>query len=120
MELDYKILGARIRAAREKKGLQQSDLAKQVSHARSYISDIEKGNSKPSLSILMSIADALGVSLNDLVYGSPDMVADYKERQIISIYENASDRKKDLLYNIFTNANQAVDQYDQADEPNEQ
>ena len=70
MDLDYIALGSRIRNLRKKRGLTQQLLAEQVEIETSNISHIERGASKVGLSTLVRIANALGVSLDDLVCDS--------------------------------------------------
>jgi transcriptional regulator with XRE-family HTH domain len=70
MDLDYFALGVRIHSLRKKKGLTQQVLAEQVGIETSNISHIERGASKVGLSTLVRIANALSVSLDDLVCDS--------------------------------------------------
>jgi putative transcriptional regulator len=51
---------------RKQKGFTQMKLAELVGVNRFHISRIERGKSSPSLKLLMKIADALDVSLDDL------------------------------------------------------
>ena len=51
---------------RKQKGLTQIQLAEMVGVNRFHISNIERGKSSPSLKLLIKIADALDVSLDDL------------------------------------------------------
>ena len=51
---------------RNKRGLTQEDLAELVGVRRSTISAIECGDRRPSMSVLMSLAGALGMTLDDL------------------------------------------------------
>lgn len=114
MELNYKLIGSHVREVRLKKNIQQNDLARQINRVPSYISDIERGLAHPSLGVLFSIAEILGVTLNDLVYGSPKDITDSQEARIMYIYENASESRKDFLYKLITTTDEALDRYDEA------
>jgi transcriptional regulator with XRE-family HTH domain len=65
-ELARKI-GKRIVELREKKGLSQSDLARACLKDRQSIDRIEKGKTNPTLFTLHLIADALEISLAEVV-----------------------------------------------------
>jgi transcriptional regulator with XRE-family HTH domain len=61
-----KILGGKIRTLRLSRHFKLRDLAERAGCTTPYISQIEKGNVSPSISVLKSIANALGVRLVDL------------------------------------------------------
>jgi transcriptional regulator with XRE-family HTH domain len=52
--------------------LTQADLAEKVSVWFTAISNIERGDSEPSLELATKLADALGVSIDDLVKNEPE------------------------------------------------
>ena len=61
-------LGARIKAARERTGLTQQELADRVGITRVYVAKLEGGDrDSPSLPVLERIAKAIGVKLVDLL-----------------------------------------------------
>ena len=70
MALDYAAIGQRIRMFRIKRGWKQSDLAEKSGVEPSNISHIERAATKLSLPTLVSIANALEVSLDEIVYNS--------------------------------------------------
>ena len=55
-----------IRVFREYRGLTQTQLAKAAKIARPYLSEIESGRKRGSVSILKSIAAALELDLDDV------------------------------------------------------
>jgi transcriptional regulator with XRE-family HTH domain len=55
------MLGARIRAARTTMGMTLEELAQKVSLTRSFLSQVERGLTSPSLTTLRRIANELGV-----------------------------------------------------------
>ena len=69
-EIDYKAIGARIKYYRNQRNITQAQLAETSSVEPSNISHIERGATKVSLPTLFKIANALEVSLDDLVYDS--------------------------------------------------
>jgi transcriptional regulator with XRE-family HTH domain len=60
-------LGKRIAEARHKRGLTQRDLARLVGVTAQAVSKWERGGSCPDISILDEVADALDVSVSDLL-----------------------------------------------------
>jgi transcriptional regulator with XRE-family HTH domain len=64
-------LGARIRAARVSRGLSLRSVAQSLGVSASLVSQVEIGKTQPSVSTLYAIASHLGVSLDELVGGSP-------------------------------------------------
>ncbi len=71
-EVDYGALGARIRAAREKKYLTQEQLGEICALSTAHIGHIERGTRTPSIDALCAISSALGVSLDSLLLDSFD------------------------------------------------
>src|SRR5215831_4298497 len=61
------IFPARLRAARDKRGLNQGDLAKRAGLQASAISHFETGTRKPSFDNLRRLADALDVTTDYLL-----------------------------------------------------
>ncbi|MGA3326082.1 MAG: helix-turn-helix transcriptional regulator [Terriglobia bacterium] len=62
------VIGTRLRALREEKGLSQGDIEKSTGVLRCYISRIENGHTIPSLETLERFAHALDVPLYKLFY----------------------------------------------------
>lgn len=70
MELDYVSIGRRIKKYRIDLGLKQSQLAERSGVEPSNIPHIERAATKVSLPTLVNIANALEVSLDEIVYDS--------------------------------------------------
>ena len=70
MTIDYLSIGSRIRELRTAKGWTQATLAEESGVEPSNISHIERGATKLSLPTMVSIANALGVTLDEIAYGS--------------------------------------------------
>ena len=69
IEVIYKELGQRIRAARKDRGMSQERLATESSIDRSHMGFIEQGRRKPTLATITKIARTLNVSLEELFRG---------------------------------------------------
>lgn len=59
--------GKKLREVRIKKNKSQGDIAKILGVHRSYISGLERGKRNPSLLTVHKVANALGVSVNELL-----------------------------------------------------
>ena len=62
-----KKLGENLKRVRAKKKLSQGALARLLEVNKGYISNIENGNKNPTLATIQRLADALGVSADELL-----------------------------------------------------
>lgn len=67
MELDYKAIGKRTKIARIHVDLTQEALAARIDISPSHMSNIETGTTKVSLTTIVNLANALGVTVDDLL-----------------------------------------------------
>ena len=65
-------IGTRLREERDRVGISQRELARRIGLSASMISQIESGQSKPSVSTLYAIVTELGVSVDDIFRGHED------------------------------------------------
>jgi ribosome-binding protein aMBF1 (putative translation factor) len=63
----YRHFGKQIRDRREKRGLTQTELAKQASISRGYLSQIEAGQRQVSLHVALKLATLLQFSIDELL-----------------------------------------------------
>lgn len=70
MELNYKAIGKRIKIARIKADLTQERLAEMVEISPTHMSNIETGTTRVSLTAIVSLANALSVTVDDLLCDS--------------------------------------------------
>jgi transcriptional regulator with XRE-family HTH domain len=69
MELNYVLLGERIRNRRRQTNIKQNVLAERLEISNNYLSGIERGREKPSLEILVKICNALEITPDYLLMG---------------------------------------------------
>lgn len=67
MELDYKAIGKRIKIARIRADLTQERLAENVGVSATHMSNVETGTTRVSLTTIVTIANALSVTVDDLL-----------------------------------------------------
>lgn len=60
-------LGQNLKRIRTKKKMSQGDIARALEVHRAYISGIESGKRNPTLATIQKLADALGVSADELL-----------------------------------------------------
>ena len=70
--MDYVILGKNIRKYRQMRGMRQEDLAELCDCGNSHIGQIENARGIPSLDMIVRIANALSVSVDQLLIESMD------------------------------------------------
>lgn len=61
------VLSLKIRRLRNRKGLSLKDLAEKSGLSHSYLNEIEKGKKYPKVEKLLSLSDALGIPVDELV-----------------------------------------------------
>ena len=70
--MDYIALGKEIRELRRKRNLTQEKLAELADLSVPYISHLERGTKKPSLAVLVRLADSLDVTVDRLLIGKQE------------------------------------------------
>lgn len=61
-------LGERLRAIREEKAISLSKLAEKTGYTKSFISQVEKNRTSPSISSLLRITEALGINPQEILH----------------------------------------------------
>ena len=85
MTIDYKALGAKIKEYRKKENITQEQLAEMADISLSHMSNIETASASVSLPALKLIADALDVTLDELLIDSYSK----KQKEYVDFYETA-------------------------------
>lgn len=95
------LIGDRLRAIREAKGLSQGDVEERSGLKRSYISRVEHGHTVPSVETLEKLAHALEVRLYQLFYDGkkPPKLLDLPQRETAEDIAFGRSRKEALLLN---------------------
>lgn len=69
MDIQYTMIGNRIKLRRKELHLKQGELAEKLNISNNHMSSIENGREHPSLEVLLSICDALKVTPDYLLMG---------------------------------------------------
>lgn len=100
MDIDYKIIGQRIRDARKQKGWSQERLSEKIDVTTVFISRVERGSSQVNLKRLAQIGKALGLTLEYLLGGTATEAPNYLDRELYETLINCTPAKQRLIYNI--------------------
>lgn len=97
MSIDYVALGQRIKAARARCGLTQEKLAERARLTTSHISKIETADTKPSLSTIVEIANAMAVSVDSLLCDSVIQPVVYLHQDFAELLEDATHEELKIM-----------------------
>lgn len=97
-QINYVLLGNRVKEKREEKGLTQEQLSEATSLSSVYISFIESGKRKPSLGALMRISCALDATMDELLVGNQMPSSKDYLPDIAFILSDATPSEKRFIY----------------------
>lgn len=100
MGINYVSIGQNIKKFRVEKGLTQNKLGEKSGIEPSNTSHIERGATKVSLPTLVSIANALDVSLDEIIYDSLVKNEHIKIKLIDEIIQNCNSEEMSALIEI--------------------
>ena len=107
--IDYKAIGRRIAFYRKKAGLTQSTLSEKLGVTESYISQIERGIAKVSLSRLDQIACILSVDAAQFVSDRISVSQTPTNSEVFEIIKDWSAEQIDLLIKLLSVAGDNLD-----------
>ena len=67
MKSEAKKLGENLKRIRTEKNISQGDIARSFGVSRGFVSNIENGKTNPTLSTIAKLANAIGVSSDELL-----------------------------------------------------
>ena len=97
--IDYKLIGERIKETRKKAGLSQEKLAEMIDVTTVYISRIERGG-QINLKRLSQISIALSVPIGQLLSGTTMESKNYLNKEFEELLSQCTKDKQRLIYNI--------------------
>lgn len=96
MKIDYIAIGLRIRKLRKQKFWTQEKLAEKADIAPDYLCRIELGKKHPSLKSVLLIANALNITVDDLLIDvQKKNVSDFKKKKHLCLQD--AQKNKDIL-----------------------
>lgn len=100
MELDYKIIGQRIKDCRNERNITQNKLSELLDVSNVYVSRIERGVSKVNLEMLYRISVILDIPIGLLITGVDQDSSIYLDAEIAELMEACTPNKKKLIYEL--------------------
>ena len=100
MDVDYIGIGKRVKLFRQKQGLSQEKLSEMSGLTPAHFSHVETGNTKVSLPSLLSIANALNVTMDDLLVDSISHTACVTMKEMNDLLADCSDTEQRALLHI--------------------
>ncbi len=100
MKPDYKAIGKRIKNARIKAAMKQDDLTDQVDISTAHMSNIETGKTHVSLPVIIHIANALAVSVDDLLCDNVIKTRVQFEKDIAELLDDCDDYEIRIIRDV--------------------
>ena len=100
MEIDYGIIGERIKTERLKKKITQVELAEMIDVSVVYLSRVERGSTRINLKRLIEICNVLEITPGEILQGTSPDTNTYLSRDFSQILENCGREKQKLIYEI--------------------
>ena len=97
MQINYKTLGSRVKEARKLRGLTQEQLAERTDLSTTHISNIENGNTTPSLQAIVDIANALSVTSDTILCDHLDQSGAIYEAEAAKIFSDCTIEEARIL-----------------------
>ena len=101
--IDKEKLGSNIRKARESYNWSQERLAEYINVSTKTISNYEAGNSMPTMSAFIAIAEALGYTLDEIKDGDFEKGPFGGDKRIAELFYDISSEERELLIEKMTN-----------------
>ena len=108
MNVDYKLIGERIKKARKNKGMTQDSMAERLNVSIGYVSQVERGITKISLDLLGAISSILECDIASLISESAVHSNLYMESEIIEEIRKMDDKKRKYILKIIKLTNETL------------
>ena len=99
-EIDYGLLGKRIRELRRERGLTQDALAELIGCNTSHISNIENNYTKASLNVLLALANTFDTTVDYLLSDQYNNSSSALDHAILRALERCDEEKKRKVLKI--------------------
>lgn len=107
MNIDYSLIGERIKKARKLRNMTQDVLAERLDVSIGYVSQIERGITKISLDLLGAISSILACDIAELISGSAVNSTDYMEAEILAEIQKLDQKKRKFILNLIKLTNES-------------
>ncbi len=100
MALNYERIGKRVQQLRKMKKFSQADLAEMTELSVSYISHIETALKKASLDSVVRIANALGVTVDQILHGNQTSDRDAYKTELHDIISDCNGFERGVIHDV--------------------
>lgn len=100
MEIDYALIGERIRSARKEKGWTQEKLSEEIDVTITFLSRVETGHAQINLKRLAQISKALDKPIEQIITGTTIESHNYLDKELYNVLIQCTPDKQKLIYNI--------------------
>lgn len=107
--MDYEAIGRRVRKMRHLRKMTQEKLAEYANISTVYVSHIETGTAKPSLPVVVAIADALDVRVDALLYDMPRQGASIAVDEIAAVLNSCTAAQARIIADIVKTTKASLD-----------
>lgn len=104
--LDYVAIGRKIKMYRKQAKLTQAKLAEKLNMTDKYLSSLELGKEKISLSRLDEISDILNVDIINLISDTNPLNASYGNTEILELIKDWDSNEKSILIKLINTFNE--------------
>ena len=108
MNIDYKLIGERVKGARKSCGMTQEVLAERLNVSIGYVSQVERGITKISLDLLGAISAILDCDVAFLVAGSAVNSTAYMEEEILREIRRLDEKKRKYILEVIKTTNKLL------------
>jgi len=108
MELNYKLIGIRIKNARLAKGLTQEKLAELSNISPQHVSHVENAGTKLSLPCLVAICNALEVTADKLLMDSLPQTEAHLLGEVSNIFSECTSEELFLMLSVADSLKKAI------------
>lgn len=98
MDLNYDQIGIQIQKYRERNGISQAELGDIINSTERHVRRIEGGHCGVSLNLLVSIANALGASVDDLL--GDNLLHSSNDAEILTLMHDCTPTEKVILMDM--------------------
>ena len=99
IDIDYRIIGERIKNLRNNKNISQEKLAKELNVPVTYICEVEKG-ARIELEKIAQISKVLAVPIEQIISGTVPQAPNYLNQDLYQVLIKCTPDKQKLIYNI--------------------
>lgn len=100
MTINYALIGKRVRETRKQQNISQMELADLSGLSVSYISHIETAKKRASLSSLLRISNALGITVDELLNGNQLFNPTEYQTDLDIVMSDCDSNEKRLIYEL--------------------